>query len=736
MRAPRSGVAACAGAFRCAMARGRRTALRWALLAAAMGCALPAPAQRLLFDASAAKPAARLALSHVQAKAVAVSPGPPLRRYTFQPAPAPQLGLAPPEGDWDWTGQGELRIQLQNAMPWVLTLTVEVDGADPSQRLRAIVALPAGPAQTLVLPLRAVSPRAFGMQAGPAWPFEAQGQRLLLAATVEGTLDLRHVRALRLGMPAPNAPQDVLLGRIGTAPGEAALHAAYAGIVDAYGQSTRGDWPEKIADDATLRAAHAREDAALAQAARPSGLDRYGGRPDVRGLDATGWFRAQKAQGRWWLVTPEGHAFFSLGVNAVNDDGGRSHVEGREFMFRSLPAAAGAWRAFHGRDAEGAGGLGARAGLGYGRGAWFDFYAANLYRADGADWLAAWRRRALDRLAAWGFNTLGDWSDPALGWAHRLPYTRAVEIEGTFGNVSTGYDWWGRMPDPFDPSFAQAADAAAAKAAEGVRDDPWLLGYFADNELAWAAPGPQGRWALAQGTLRGEPRSHAKRAFIAQLEAKYGEPARLAAAWGIALPSWQALAPAGFAAPLPDAAHPAIAADYAAWLARYADAYFGTVAAAIRRHDPHHLFLGGRFALATPEAVAACARHCDVLSFNAYADLPQHALDMTLLRRLDRPVLLTEFHFGSDDRGPFGKGVVPVWNEAQRGEAYARYLAAAAGEPLVVGAHWFEYVDQPVTGRLLDGENSHVGLVGITDIPFGGFVEAVRAANARAASGR
>jgi hypothetical protein len=30
---------------------------------------------------------------------------------------------------------------------------------------------------------------------------------------------------------------------------------------------------------------------------------------------------------------------------------------------------------------------------------------------------------------------------------------------------------------------------------------------------------------------------------------------------------------------------------------------------------------------------------------------------------------------------------------------------------------------------LLDGENSHIVLVGITNIPFGGFVEAVRAEN-------
>ncbi len=99
------------------------------------------------------------------------------------------------------------------------------------------------------------------------------------------------------------------------------------------------------------------------------------------------------------------------------------------------------------------------------------------------------------------------------------------------------------------------------------------------------------------------------------------------------------------------------------------------------------------------------------------------------MQQRDKPVLIGEFHFGSDDRGPFGKGVVSVATEAQRGEAYARFLVAAVSNPQIVGAHWFQYTDQPVTGRLLDGENSHIGLVGITDIPFGGFVEAVRGAN-------
>ncbi|MDE3072123.1 MAG: beta-agarase [Pseudomonadota bacterium] len=675
--------------------------------------------------------ASRFVLDHVRRAGALehAADGVVQRRYVFQPAVQPQIRIAPAGKAWDWSGQGELRVRVQNAMPWAVTLDVDIDGAGSGPGLHATVALPAGPAQTLVVPLHAVSPRASGMQAGPPMPFDEHGRRTLLVTTVAGALDLHRVGAIRFGMPAPQTAQTVLFGRVDTAAGESALHDAYAGIVDRYGQFTRGHWPEKIDSDAALRAAHAREQAGLDKLPRPRDVDRYGGRLDVPGLGRTGWFHTQKRDGRWWLVTPEGHAFFSLGVNAVAADGGRSYVEGRTFMFAGLPPDRGAWAAFYGTGDSRRAEQGASRGIGDNHGRWFDFYAANLFRVDGNRWLAAWRTRTLERLQAWGFNTIGNWSDPALGRAHRLPYTRSINIAGDYANVATGFDYWGRMPDPFDPRFVQAAGRAAAKAGADVRDDPYLLGYFADNELAWAGSGPQGRWGLALGTLAGDARSPAKRAFIAMLRKRYVAPETLASAWGVALTSWDALDATGFAAPVPDAAHPAIARDYSAWLRAYADTYFRIVAQAIHRVDPHHLFLGGRFAVSTPEAVAACARYCDVVSFNVYADLPQHGFDAAAMRRLDKPVLISEFHFGSDDRGPFGKGVVSVWNEAQRGPAYAKFIAAAAADPDIVGAHWFEYVDQPVTGRLLDGENSHIGLVGITDIPFAGFVEAVRAAN-------
>src|SRR3546814_5223376 len=120
---------------------------------------------------------------------------------------------------------------------------------------------------------------------------------------------------------------------------------------------------------------------------------------------------------------------------------------------------------------------------------------------------------------------------------------------GDYANVASGYTYWGSMPDPFDPRFVEATERAVAKASADVRDDPWLLGYFADNELAWAGTGPQGRWGLALGTLAGDANSPAKQAFIAMLRKQYVAPEPLAAAWGIALTPWDALDATGFAAP-------------------------------------------------------------------------------------------------------------------------------------------------------------------------------------------
>ena len=75
---------------------------------------------------------------------------------------------------------------------------------------------------------------------------------------------------------------------------------------------------------------------------------------------------------------------------------------------------------------------------------------------------------------------------------------------------------------------------------------------------------------------------------------------------------------------------------------------------------------------------------------------------------------------------------VEVAREEDRGPAYGNFLKAALAQPMIVGAHWFQYLDQPASGRLLDAENGHLGLVAITDVAYSGFVQAVRKSNLEA----
>ncbi|WP_119139266.1 beta-galactosidase [Pseudomonas reidholzensis] len=672
-----------------------------------------------------------------------------LRRVVFNPVERPTLGLSPQSGVWDWSAGKALALRLQSGMDWALSVDVTVQSSD-GRTLTSRIDLPAGPAQTVMVPLTARSPLDQGMRAGPPMPWTYEGQRLLLTSSV-GEVDLKQVTSVTLSIPKPNVAQSLLIERVALQDDDLAFKAAYAGLIDAYGQSTRGRWPEKIVSDDQLKAADTREQAQLKGWLTERGkqqLDSYGGLLAGPAFEAQGFFRTEKRDGRWYLVTPEGHPFYSLGVNAVAADGGRTYVAGREGMFSALPGEGEPLAAFYGEGNNDDGNASSQ-GRNFKQGRWFDFYAANLQRGYGQPCpapiegqpavacpplaldAARWQAHTLDRLQAWGFNTLGNWSDPALGLAKRVPYTLPLSIVGDYASISTGMDWWGRMPDPFDPRFAMATERAVAIATRDHRDDPWLIGYFADNELAWAAPGndPKARYGLAFGTLRLTTDVPAKRAFLKQLRDKYRNQQGLSKAWGIELQAWELMEDPGFEAPLPDPEHPEIERDYQHFQQVFADTYFKTIADALQWHAPNHLLLGGRYALSTPEAVKACAEYCDVLSFNFYTLKPDDGYDFARLAELDKPLLVSEFQFGSRDRGPFWPGPLELPREEDRGPAYANFLKAALAQPMIVGAHWFQYLDQPASGRLLDGENGHLGLVAITDVPYPGFVEAVRRSN-------
>ena len=135
--------------------------------------------------------------------------------------------------------------------------------------------------------------------------------------------------------------------------------------------------------------------------------DRYGGIDTAGGFRGSGYFRTERRDGRWWLVTPDGNPFFSIGMDVVQP-GGVTYVEGREFMFRDLPARDGELAA-HWSERDDRRGLGAQRGRGFDHGHAFDFYRANLQRKFGADWQAHWREEH------WHGSKLGASTQSAIG---------------------------------------------------------------------------------------------------------------------------------------------------------------------------------------------------------------------------------------------------------------------------------------------------------------------------------
>ena len=200
----------------------------------------------------------------------------------------------------------------------------------------------------------------------------------------------------------------------------------------------------------------------------------------------------------------------------------------------------------------------------------YNFQTANLERKYGPGYVDDWRATALARLPAWGFNTIGNWSDPAL---HRrgVAYVTTASLWGSYNTV---------------PNVGQGTDRLP---------DPWCLGHFVDNELNWGSTASdRTRYGVALGALAQSPaNSPARRALGALLAARYGAIANLNAAWGTQFADWNVLtAPATITA--------AMRPDLALLATAYAREYFRVVRDEIRRIDPDHLYLAPVFTSTIP----------------------------------------------------------------------------------------------------------------------------------------
>ena len=480
-----------------------------------------------------------------------------------------------------------------------------------------------------------------------------------------GWAPIHQVEAIGVQMEGPVGQPTLEIRSVKLAkedPGDAVLEPKV--VVDEFGQWVPADWPGKARNLDYLKKAWAEEAAALKPGAFD--YDKYGGYLPAR-AKATGFFRVEQIDGRWWFVDPDGHLFYSTGVNGIGTGAGTPTANRRE-IFASLPQA--------------------QAGRGFGAGGMASFYTENLQRRFGQDFNAAWGELTFRRLEAWGINTVaGFGGGPNAAIARegvRKPFTAMLRNwggGGRGGGGGGGVTIMG-MPDVYSDAFAQRVDQAAEQQCRPLKDDPCLLGYFVGNEPPW----PTRESILCDAILQG-PDSAIKARLTEVLKAG-------------------------------DTSERRKRFVYDAF-----DHFLATINAAIKRHDPNHLNLGIRLGGEVPDEVIHACRVFDVCSINVYEfAIPTRTLDR-FASLTGRPLLDGEFHFGAPERG-LGGGLRQVTNQAERGVAYQYYVEHAASHPSMIGTHWFQWIDQPSTGRN-DGENYNIGFVDVTDRPYSELVQAL-----------
>lgn len=481
-------------------------------------------------------------------------------------------------------------------------------------------------------------------------------------------------------------------------------------LVDRFGQGIIGQTTDRVTDENELVDALRAELEAIenSPADYPKGFSKWGGWTEKR-FDATGFFRLERENDKWWLVDPDGYAFFSNGVCYGERVGVFGITDEYSPLFEWLPDEQGefadAWCTAENipqyivrngrKDAD--------------KRKLFNFARANLIRAFGMGWHDAYTRITASRLKKMGFNTIGvgtndyfdEQTDEFLRGA-KIPYIV------TFRDFPTTKEMIFRdFPDVFSEEYRTLCREFAVRSLGKYIGDPYMIGYFVTNEPVWFfASGIN----LTERLLAGEGCEASKSRFIEFAKEKYGSVDRLNSAWNTSLGNFEELLK-----PHVFVTNPAVEEDFKAFEKLLVNAYEKVVSDALRDVDPDHLNLGMRYAGVSDRILSFDHADFDIFSFNCYSDSPIRAVQMCA--KLDKPLIVGEWHIGARESLLPAFGLRYTDTQSERAAACRYYSEQGAAESSLVGMHYFEYNDQPYFGRF-DGECYQIGLQDVCQRPY------------------
>lgn len=366
--------------------------------------------------------------------------------------------------------------------------------------------------------------------------------------------------------------------------------------------------------------------------AEDQSLCEHGGRPDIT-LQATGFFRVERVDGRWWLVDPHGHPFFATSLNSIRSG------QRKDRNATSVSAFAEKWKSE-----------------------------------------TAWAGDATAFMRESGFNTVGAWSDPSLQAIDRpMPWMKVLYVMYPFGAQRGAQLGENNMSFPnqcipiFDPEFeAYCEQKLADDITSDLVNDPTLLGYCVDNELPWRED------ALDRYLQIDTTDINHKAAVEWLVRAKGLDPA----------PDLDQLRAA-----VDDSDRSAFLAHIAE---RYFSIVSRVVRAQDPNHLYLGARLHGQ-ALRLEPVLRVSGTYADIVSINYYNRWTPRAseLDNWSTWSGGKPFMITEWYAKGDDSGyenVSGAGMV-VKTQAERGHFYQNFLLRLLESKSCVGSFWHTYRD-------------------------------------------
>ena len=396
-------------------------------------------------------------------------------------------------------------------------------------------------------------------------------------------------------------------------------------------------------------------------------LDHFGGWTGKK-FEATGFFRVEH-DGRWWLVSPEGNAFLSFGINHLHPD---------------------LWNQDYNREAW-------KARLG-------------LKDLNGPGFRKALKTWFLQTCREYGFNTVG--VHASLGVANSpkpsMPYMQSIH----FVDIP---HWQTEIPDEnfldvFADEFVRKCDRMAAELAAPARDDPFLLGYamtdcplFTEEDcrerpdvIGGARRKSRIGWPRRLRNLHGQ--APGKIAYVDTMRDVYRADIReFNATYATHFDSFDALATAVDWRPRTDLSNANETRDNVEFLKRVVAKYYQTARDAIRRHDSNHLFFGDKINANTDAldtVLPVTSQFTDVVFYQMYAryEVQRPGLDRWS-KLVDKPVVNGDSAYTMiTDSMPRPYGPVADSLE-QRADWTVEFFRSAFSRPEFVGWHYCGLID-------------------------------------------